>query len=352
MTADPTTACRLRIEPYGRTVIVRPTQNLLDAALSAGLNVPHSCKSGHCASCRARLLAGSIHYLQGRPLGITQAEADTGWVLLCQARAVSAEVTVEARSVARAGDAEIRQLPCRIERRVALAPDVQQLFLRLPATEQVSFLPGQYLDVLLEDGRRRSFSLACPPHDAGLLEIHVRRVPAGRFTSQLFEKLQDGALLRVELPIGQFFYRLDSSPIIAIAGGTGFAPLKSMLRHIFERGPERDVHLYWGVRSAADLYDQSFLTALQAAKPRLAFTPVLSHHVDEGAQRRRGWVHEAVLADYPDLSQHSVYAAGPPQMIEAIRASFPAAGAVIERLYFDSFDYAPDAARAGSEPAD
>jgi CDP-4-dehydro-6-deoxyglucose reductase len=280
-------------------------------------------------------------------------------VLLCQARAVSTAVAVEARTVSRAGEAEIRNLPCRIERRAILAPDVQQLFLRLPATEQVGFLPGQYLDVLLEDGRRRSFSLACPPHDAGLLEIHVRRVPAGRFTSRLFDELRDGALLRIELPIGQFVYRHDDTPNIFIAGGTGFAPLKSMLRHIFERGPAREVHLYWGARDAADLYEHAWLLGLQSAQSRFRYTPVLSHSRDAPPDYRRGWVHEAVLADYPDLRYHSIYAAGPPQMVEAIRTAFPAAGAAIERLYFDSFDFAPDAARAyapeavraGNEPA-
>lgn len=351
MSADNNAACRLRIEPYGRDVAVRPAQTLLDAALSAGLNLPHSCKSGHCASCRARLLAGRINYPAGRPLGLTQAEADAGLVLLCQARAVSTAVTVEARTVARAGEAEIRNLPCRIERRAMLAPDVQQIFLRMPATEQVSFLPGQYLDVLLEDGRRRSFSLACPPHDAGLLEIHVRRVPAGRFTPRLFDELRDGALLRVEVPIGQFVYRHDETPSIFVAGGTGFAPLKSMLRHIFERGPARDVHFFWGARYAADLYEHTWLLGLQAAQCRFRYTPVLSHSRDALVDYRRGWVHEAVLADYPDLSRHSIYAAGPPQMVEAIRAAFPAAGAAVDRLYFDSFDYAPEALRAGSEPA-
>jgi CDP-4-dehydro-6-deoxyglucose reductase len=183
---------RLRIEPHGRTVEVRQDQTLLDAALSSGLNLPHSCKSGHCASCRARLRSGDIQYPHGRPLGLTASEAASGEILLCQARAASPELVIEARSIARAGEAEIRNLPCRIERRVLLAPDVMQVYLRLPATEQVGFQPGQYLDVLLDGGQRRSFSLACPPHDARLLEIHARRVAHGRFTEQLFGEMRDG----------------------------------------------------------------------------------------------------------------------------------------------------------------
>jgi CDP-4-dehydro-6-deoxyglucose reductase len=333
---------RLRIEPYGRTVEVRQDQTLLDAALSSGLNLPHSCKSGHCASCRARLRSGDIQYPHGRPLGLTGSEAASGQILLCQARAASPQLVIEARSIARAGEAEIRNLPCRIERRVLLAPDVMQGFLRLPATEQVGFQPGQYLDVLLDGGQRRSFSLACPPHDARLLEIHARRVAHGRFTEQLFGQMRDGALLRIELPIGQFAYRHDDAPLILVAGGTGFAPIKSIMRHVFEKGPARGAHFFWGARTRADLYQDSWLREFQRTYPQLRYTPVLS---DEAAVEgyEQGWVHAAVLRHYPHLSKHVIYAAGPPQMIEAMRVAFPAAGLAADQLRFDSFDYAPAA---------
>ena len=336
---------RLRIEPHGRTIDVRQDQTLLDAALSSGLNLPHSCKSGHCASCRARLRSGDIQYPLGRPLGLTAGEAASGAILLCQARAASAELVIEARSIARAGEAEIRNLPCRIERRVLLAPDVMQAFLRLPATEQVDFLPGQYLDVLLDTGQRRSFSLACPPHDARLLEIHARRVAHGRFTALLFDELRAGALLRIELPIGQFAYRHDDVPLILVAGGTGFAPIKSILRHIFEKGPARDAHFCWGARSRVDLYQDAWLREFKRAHPQLSYTPVLS---DEAAADgyEHGLVHAAVLRHYPDLAAQVIYAAGPPQMIEAMRVAFPAAGLDPDRLRFDSFDYAPPEASA------
>lgn len=334
----------MRIEPYRRSVDVRADQSLLDAALSAGLNLPHSCKSGHCGSCRARLLAGQVDYPQGRPLGITAAETASGQILLCRARAVSAEVAVEARTIARAGDAEIRNLPCRIEKRVRLAPDVLQVFLRLPATEQVVFRAGQYLDILLDDGGRRSFSLACPPHDARLLEIHVRLVAGGSFTQRLFEQSRDGALLRIELPLGQFVYQHDPRPLLLVAGGTGFAPVKSILRQIFEAGPDRNTHLFWGARTQADLYERAWVGELQRRHPSLQFTGVLS--ADSAAPAsgwRQGWVHDEVLRRYPDLAAYEVYAAGPPQMIAAIRTTFAAAGLPAERLFFDSFDYAPRA---------
>ena len=342
----------VRIEPHGRTLVVAADQPVLEAALAAGLNLPHSCKSGHCSSCRARLVAGEIRYPSGRPPGITIEEERSGHILLCQARAQS-DLTVEARLIASVADVEIKTLPCRIAALTALAPDVMQVLLRLPAVERLRFHPGQYLDVLLPGGRRRSFSIASPPHDSELLELHVRRVSGGGFTERLFDagatsdaRLTPGSLLRIEGPIGQFSYREGRGPILMIAGGTGFAPLKSMLRHVLETGIGRDVHLYWGARHAHDIYEQARVLDWVQRHPRLTFTAVLSEPTaNEAAHSRVGLVHEAVLADHPDLSGFEIYAAGPPAMIEAMRASFPRHGLPAERLYFDSFDYAPDARR-------
>jgi CDP-4-dehydro-6-deoxyglucose reductase len=314
---------------------------VLDAALAAGLNLPHSCKSGHCASCRARLISGEIHYPTGRTAGLTEEEARQGYALLCQARARS-DLVVEARVIANVGDVEIKTLPCRIAKLTRLAPDVMQVLLRLPAVEPLTFKAGQYLDVLLEGGRRRSFSIASPPHDSGLIELHVRRVPGGGFTEAVFEQLREGSLLKIEGPIGQFIYREAEAPALMIAGGTGFAPIKAMLRQVLERGPARDIHFYWGARQAADLYEEALVIDWARQFPRLRFTAVLSEATaTDAAHRRPGWVHEAVIADHPSMSSFDVYAAGPPAMIEAIRATFPVRGVSEDRLHFDSFDYAP-----------
>jgi CDP-4-dehydro-6-deoxyglucose reductase, E3 len=362
----------VRIEPHGRTLRVAAAQPVLEAALAAGLNLPHSCKSGHCSSCRARLVAGEIRYPDGRPLGLTAAEERSGHVLLCQARALT-DLVVEARLIASVADVEIKTLPCRIARLTPLAADVMQVMLRLPAVERLRFHPGQYLDVLLESGRRRSFSIASPPHDSALLELHVRRVSGGGFSERLFgapavaanavraptaagtvdgasaaaaTALASGSLLRIEGPIGQFSYRDGTGPALMIAGGTGFAPLKSMLRHVLESGIRRDLRLYWGARHAGDVYEEARVLEWARRYPQLRFTTVLSAATTaEAAHRRIGWVHEAVLADHPDLTAFEVYAAGPPAMIEAIRATFPRHGLPPERLYFDSFDYAPDVVR-------
>jgi CDP-4-dehydro-6-deoxyglucose reductase, E3 len=343
---------KVRVEPHGRALQVGSAQPLLEAALDAGLNLPHSCKSGHCGSCRARLLEGAIRYPNGLPLGISADEERAGFVLLCQARARS-DVVVEARLIANVGDVEIKTLPCRIESLTPLAPDVLQVMLRLPAVEPLRFQAGQYVDVLL-DGRRRSFSIASPPCDSRLLELHVRRVTGGGFTERLFAApgtpgaLGVGSLLRIEGPMGQFVFRDGTLPVLMIAGGTGFAPLKSMLRQLLETGVRRDIHFYWGARHERDLYQQALVLEWVRQYPQLRFTAVLSAaSAAEAAHHRVGWVHEAVLADHPDLGGFEVYAAGPPAMIEAVRAAFPQHGLPPARLYFDSFDYAPDSRRAG-----
>lgn len=335
----------VRIEPHGREFRVRTGQPVLEAALAAGLNIPHSCKAGHCGSCRALLREGRIEYPQGRPLGLTAAEADRGRVLLCQARAGS-DLVVETRLVARAQEIEIKRLPCRIAAKRLLAPDVLRVDLRLPAVESLEFRAGQYLDVLLEDDRRRSFSIASPPHDAATLELHVRRVEGGGFTQQLFETLPVGALLRIEAPIGQFAYEPAPSPLLLVAGGTGFAPIKSLLRHELETAPAasagRPIHLFWGARREVDLYEDALVRAWQRAHPRLAYTAVLSDAGEVTAPHQRlGWVHEVVLREYGELSSCDAWVAGPPELIEAARASFREAGLAEERLRFDSFDYAP-----------
>jgi CDP-4-dehydro-6-deoxyglucose reductase len=323
------------VEPHGRRITVAADRPILESALSAGLNLPHSCKSGHCASCRVQLRIGQVEYPNGLPLGVTAEEAAAGKILLCQARARS-DLVVQARLIASVTDVEIKTLPCRIARVTPLAPDVMQVFLRLPVVERLEFHPGQYLDILLDGGRRRSFSIASPPHDSDQIELHVRRVPGGGFTDGLWSSTGVGSLLRIEGPIGQFVYREGSAPMLMIAGGTGFAPLKSMLRHVLERGIDRPIHLYWGARQAQDLYEEALVLEWIRRYPQLRFTAVLSEAT--GTDYRAGWVHEAVLADYPNIESFDVYAAGPPAMVEAIKATFSRQ----DRLYFDSFDYAVD----------
>jgi CDP-4-dehydro-6-deoxyglucose reductase len=318
-------------------------QPLLDAARDAALNLPHSCKGGNCGACKARLLRGEIHYPNGVPLGLSAAEIAEGMILLCQACART-DLTLETFQIRAADSAGQKRLPCRIERAVPLSHDVMGLFLRLPSAEDFCFAPGQYIDILLPGGRRRSFSIASPPHDARPLELHVRRVAGGEFTDRLFHDDMQSSLLTIEGPLGKFVYRPHAGPappMLLIGVGTGIAPLLSILRHVIDHGIERDMQLYWGVRGEQDLYAHAALEALTRRAASLRYAPVLS---DAQPQWRglNGWVHEAAFKEIEDLESYEVYAAGPPAMIEALQREYAARGVSSSRLYFDSFDYAPD----------
>jgi CDP-4-dehydro-6-deoxyglucose reductase len=320
---------------------VAPDQTVLDAALAAGIHLPQGCKGGHCGACRARLVHGEIRYPNGPPLGLSDAEAAAGFVLLCHAHART-DLLLDTVAI-RAADTSVSQrLPGRIERAERLSHDVLALFVRLPPAASFAFEAGQYIDILLPDGRRRSFSIASPPHDSRLLELHVRHAPGGALTDRLFAQDPRNMLLSIDGPLGRFFYREGAgAPLLLVGGGTGLAPLKSIVRHVIEQGLERSVTLYWGVRAERDLYAHAELEALARRAANFHYCAVLSEGGLEWAGRR-GWVHEAVLADLPALDRYEIYVSGPPAMIGAVRREFARGGANLARLYADSFDYAPD----------
>ncbi|HSZ08974.1 MAG TPA: 2Fe-2S iron-sulfur cluster-binding protein [Steroidobacteraceae bacterium] len=333
----------ISIANTGASFSASAEQPLLDAARGASLNLPHSCKGGNCGACKARLMRGEVHYPHGTPLGLSDAEAAEGMILLCQAFARS-DLVLETFEIRAAGLDAQKRLPCRIERMVPLSHDVMGLFLRLPIAEDFRFAPGQYIDILLPGGRRRSFSIASPPHDARPLELHVRHVPGGEFTDRLFHDDMRSALLLIEGPLGKFVYRPHAGPappMLLIGGGTGIAPLLSILRHVIDNHIERDMRLYWGVRAEPDLYAQTTLDALSRRAASLKYAPVLSEAPAQWGGLT-GWVHEAALQGIDDLASCEVYAAGPPAMIEALQREYAVRGVSPSRLYFDSFDYAPD----------
>jgi CDP-4-dehydro-6-deoxyglucose reductase len=334
---------QIRIVPTGERFAAESNEAVLTAALRAGLNLPHSCKGGHCASCRARILSGSFEYAESHlPAGITPDEAREGFALLCQARALT-DLAVETREVRPAPEVEVKSLPCRIDRMERLTDDVMAVYLRLPAVEDLHYMAGQYLDIILSEGRRRSFSIASAPADGKLLELHVRKVSSSGFTGQLFDSMRAGTLLRIEGPLGQFWFRGTSPrPPLFVGGGTGYAPLRAMVRQLLAQGDRRPLTLYWGARTEADLYEDNWLQHVAAVHAGFDYRPVLSESAAGSWPGRVGLVHEAVLHDVPAVADFDVYASGPPAMIEAIRERFIAAGLPREQLYFDSFDYAPD----------
>ena len=325
--------------PSNRDFEARGDEPVLTAALRQHLNLPHSCKGGSCGTCRVRVLKGRLAYPHGRPVGISASEEEAGYSLICQARALE-DLVIEIREIRHVTDVEIRSLPCRIERMQRLAPDVMGTWLRLPAIEPFSWQCGQYVDVMLPGDRRRSFSLANPPHDAALLELHVRRAPGGAFSERLFSELQPGSLLQIEGPLGQFVYRPGERPLLLVGGGTGYAPLKAIIRQVLEEETKRQVTLFWGARTAVDLYEDAWLRELAAKQPRFRYVSALSEQ-DAGPPHETGPVHEAVLRKVAGLAGYDVYAAGPPALIDAVRAALPKQGADPGRIYFDSFDYAP-----------
>ena len=335
---------RIRIVPSGHEFNIEADESVLDAGLRQGVALPYGCRNGTCAACIGKVVEGEVVYPEGPPAALSEAEAATGQALLCQAR-VTSDCEIEAREIDAAKDIVVRTLPVRVMALEPVAHDVTVLKLKLPAAERLQFLAGQYIDLLLKDGRRRSFSLANPPHDDEQLELHVRRIPGGRFSDQLLSDMQARALLRFEGPLGSFFLREDSDkPIVLMAGGTGFAPIKSVVEHAIAAGIERPMHLFWGARARRDLYMDELARRWADEHDNIHYTPVLSEPAaDDAWSGETGFVHEAVLRACPDLSAHQVYMCGPPPMIEAGREAFRAAGLPRDEIFFDSFDYASDA---------
>lgn len=344
-------SCAVRIHPSEQTFTVDDGESVLDAALRAGIQLPHSCRSGVCRTCQATILSGEIIYPEGQPVALDEAAQEQGFALLCQARPVT-DLEIAAEPVGASGPS-LQKLPARVQEVENLAPDVRRVRLKLPAGKRVDYRPGQYLDVLLTGNRRRSFSMANDPaapeswteDGAQLLELHIRHVPGGRFTSHVFEELAPGPVWRIEAPVGQFTLQTDSGrPAIFVAGGTGFGPVKAIIESMLADGeePARPIHLYWGARDAAGLYLDGLARSWADRFERVHYTPALSEAAPADWDGRSGWVHDAVLEDFESLSGTEVYMAGPPPMIEAAKAAFIGRGLTPERLFYDSFEYSSE----------
>ncbi|HRQ65717.1 MAG TPA: 2Fe-2S iron-sulfur cluster-binding protein [Xanthomonadaceae bacterium] len=334
----PSPSHRVRLAGSDRSFAADYGETVLAAARRQGLALPYSCLAGHCGSCKARVIEGDWHYPFLPPEALSTEEKARGQALLCQAVPLS-DLVLSAREVASVADMAPRVIDVRVDELQQVAVDVMRAWLALP--ERLSYLAGQYLDVLLADGRRRAFSIAnAPESDGDRLELHIRHVPGGGFTEQVFSTLKPGDVLRVEAPMGTFVAREDSErPLLFVAGGTGFAPIKALIEHFQHLGTRRPMHLYWGARDASELYLRELAADWHAAG-RLHFEAVVER--EDETVVRTGQVHEAVLADWPELSAFDVYMSGPPGLIDVARRAFPAAGLPEDRLFYDSFDYAPD----------
>lgn len=331
---------RVTLAGSGESFVVAPEETILDAALRHGRAFPYGCRNGQCGACKSRLLAGEIDYAVRQPGALTEAERREGWCLCCIGRARS-DITLEVREIGRPTGQEVRTLPARVARLAPLSHDVMGIWLQLPKTERLAFFAGQYIDILMRDGHCRSFSLANPPHDDALLELHVRYYPGGVFAEYAFHTLREKELLRLRGPYGNFYLREDTErPLVFVAGGTGFAPIKAILEHLLAGSVARPMVLYWGVRAVPDLY--SSLPAQWVERyPNLQFIPVLSAPRPEDQwSGRTGFVHEALAADLPDLAGHAVYASGPPVMVQAVAEVARQRGLPEDCLYSDAFEFA------------
>lgn len=331
---------RVQIQPSEHQFYVESGETVLDAALRQGINLRYGCRNGACGACKGKILQGSISYDE-QPIALEDSDVEQNLALFCEAKP-DTELVIEVEEVDLGQAVEIKTLPCRVHEMNRLADDVMQLLIKLPASERLQFLPGQYIDILLEDGRHRSFSIANAPHNDDFLELHVRLVEGGQFTSRVFNTMQPKDLLRIEGPHGSFFYREDArDELLMIAGGTGFAPLKGIIEHILSEQDTRPIYLYWGVRTEGDLYMRDLAEQWAAEHDNIHFVPVLSE-ADDSWNGRTGYVHDAVLSDFDDLSIFDIYACGPPAMIKAAESSFQDKGMKKEQFYYDSFDFAKD----------
>lgn len=334
----------IRLAGSGRSFEARGDETLLAAALRQGIVLPYSCKNGTCASCKCQLIEGEVTYPFNPPQALELKDIHGGHALSCQAVANS-DLVLEARELTQVADIVVRKLPARVEAMQRFTDDIMALRLKLPRGVHLQFLAGQYIDILMTDGRRRAFSIASAPSQADFIELHIRHVAGGDFTAQVFSDMKLRDILRLEGPLGTFFVRRSSArPKIMMGGGTGFAPLKAMIEELAAAGEittQRPIALYWGGAQAQDLYAMALLEDWAKTLPGFTFTPVLTD-ADADWRGRRGYVHQAVLADHSDLSDFDVYMSGPPAMIKAARGDFLAADLPEDRLFYDSFDFAGD----------
>ena len=326
----------------GASFTVKRGESVLNAALRQGVMLPYSCKNGTCGSCKGQLESGEVHYPFHPPLALERSDIADGYALLCQAEPME-DLKVRVREIEAVRDIPVRMLPARVIEKTLLASNVMQITLRLPKSQRLQFLAGQYVDILLPGGKRRAFSIASPPQREDELELHIRHVEDGDFTGWVFDELKVKDILRMEGPLGTFFIRHNKpdKPIIMMGGGTGFAPLKSMIEDLLTLADKRSIHLFWGARSQEELYQEALPIQWAEQYSHIQYTSALSE-VSGEVEAFSGFVHEAVLDEYPDLSDYDVYMSGPPAMIDAGKLAFLQHGLPERSLHYDSFEFGLD----------
>jgi CDP-4-dehydro-6-deoxyglucose reductase, E3 len=330
---------QIAIEPSGRIFSADPDETILAAAIRQGVGLPYGCKDGACGSCKCKKLEGSVAHGPHQAKALSADEEAAGFVLTCCGVAQS-DLVLESRQVTQAGAFAIRKMPSRVVSIERLSHDVIRLQMQLPANEPFLYHAGQYVEFILRDGVRRSYSMANASHRGPGLELHIRHMPGGKFTDHVFGAMKEKEIQRIEGPFGSFYLREDSEqPIVLLASGTGFAPIKALIEHMQFKGIVRPATLYWGGRRPQDLYMDAWVRSTLRDMPTLSYVPVVSDALPEdGWSGRSGFVHRAVLEDLPDLHAHQVYACGAPVVVDSARRDFcELAGLDEEAFYADSF---------------
>ena len=325
------------ILPSNHSFEIKAEETIIEAALAHGYTLPHSCRNGACGVCKGKIVQGSVDYGEYQSYALTDEEKKAGLALFCQAKPKS-DLVIESQEVTTGSDIQVKTLPCRVQRMEKVVDDVMVLYLKLPANEYLQFVAGQYIDILQKEGKPRSFSLANAPHDDEFLQLHVRNISGGAFTNHVFNEMKERDILRIKGPLGTFFLREDSTkPIIFIASGTGFAPIKAVIEHAIHIGMKRPMHFYWGARKQTDFYMLDKVKTWE--NYGIKFTPVVS---DEAWSGRTGFVHQAVVDDYADLSGHQVYACGAPVVVEAAHTDLTGKCKLSNSEFFsDAFTFVP-----------
>jgi CDP-4-dehydro-6-deoxyglucose reductase, E3 len=341
---------QISVEPSGRHFHALADESILAAGIRQGIGLPYGCKDGACGSCKCRKLSGHVNHGPHQSKALSAEEEANGLVLTCSAYAQS-DVVLESRQVTELGALPIRKMPARVLALTKKSHDVMLMRLQLPAGEPLQFRAGQYVEFILRDGARRSYSMANAPHtlaEPGTgIELHIRHLPGGLFTDHVFGAMKEKEILRIEGPYGSFFLREESAkPMILLASGTGFAPIKALVEHMQFKRIERPAAVYWGGRRPEDLYMDDWLRARAAEMPHLRYVPVVSNAVpQDNWTGRTGFVHRAVLEDVADLSGHQVYACGAPVVVDAARRDYVgAAGLPEEEFFADAFTTEADKA--------
>ena len=337
----------ITVQPSGRSFTADDDEAILAAGIRQGVGLPYGCKDGACGSCKCRLIEGRVRMGPHQSKALSADEETAGFILTCCGVAET-DVVIESRQVTEEGAFPIRKMPVRVAALERLSHDVMRVRLQLPAADTFQYKAGQYVEFLLRDGSRRSYSMATAPHEGPGVELHIRHMPGGKFTDHVFGAMKEKEIQRVEGPFGGFFLREDSDkPMILLASGTGFAPIKALIEHLQHRGIARPAVLYWGGRRPADLYMDAWVRAKVSEMPSLRYVPVVSDALPEdGWSGRTGFVHRAVMEDFPDLSGHQVYACGAPIVVDSARAAYVTQCALPPDEFFaDSFVTEADKAR-------